>query len=222
MKKVLALSLLCCLVLSMFACAGNAASSKESNTEGKAEQPSDEKSENEIVYTFAEFASTLVELSDTPSRPNYVVIDSKKAADKMFESFKTNAITNARELTKQYIATSIEKMTDDGYNQFIAQPLENYEAGVIAFQPLDEAFFKKNVALFIGVRRSGSYRPSDVKVYVGEGDNQLHVDIASPVGGVNFDNGVIQQTTLWVGLDRALYEHYKENIVITAKRKYTK
>ena len=223
MKKVLAFILLCCSVLSMFACAGNANSSGEPDAEEKAEKPSEEKNDDEIAYTFSEFASALVDLSDTPSNPNYVVIDSKKAADEMFESFKTDVITEARELIKEHIAPSIEDMTDDGYNRFFSQTLEHYESGLIGFQPLDEAFFKKNVALFIGVRRFGSYRPSDVKIYVGEGDDKLYIDIASPVGAMNFgDDGVIQQTTLWVGLDRALYEQYAENILITAKSKFTK
>ena len=204
MKKVLALSLLCCLVLSMFACRENENPHEPSSPENETEQTT---TETKVECFLSEFRPHVLEPSDDLDSPSCLIVETKAMADKIYAE-------SIQKIKNDYV-TMVPEVSETGHEEFISIFLEMHEGLVKTFAHFDESFFENYKLFFVGLKRYGTFTPSTVKAYIDPKQDVLYVDIISGRDAVAFgEPGGPFYTTAAVWIDKEVAEQYAENMVI--------
>ena len=201
MKKVLALSLLCCLILSMLACMENQNTYEPSSPENKTEQTT---TETKVECFLSEFRPYVVEPSVDMDSPNYLIVETKKMADELYAE-------SIQKIKNDYV-TMVSKVTETGQEKFFSMLLEMHGEVVKTFAHFDESFFENYKLFFVGLKRYGTFTPSTVKAYIDPKQDVLYVDIISR-GSAMFPVSSLR-TTAAVWIDKEIAERYAKSMVI--------
>ena len=201
MKKTVVVILLCCLALSMFACAESKVP-KNSDAPEKEEVPTPTKTK--IDCFISEFRPYVVEPSDDLDAPNYLIVKTKAESDELYAR-------GIQTLKNEYVSM-VSDVSEEGQEQFFSMLLEVHETTVKTFANFDEPFFQEYTLIFVGLKRCGSLASSTAEVYIDHTKGTLHVDIVSKIGPVAGDH--IYYTTAAVWIDKEIATQYAESIVI--------